>query len=213
MSKSDKSLVLQKKIFEHVVPFEKLPAGIKQNTFEFIEFRRELSKETDRGCALLAAAHLDDMLEKLLRKKLLGNKKHLELIFGFNGPLGTFSSRVLLCYSMGLISSNDLHDIQIIRKIRNEFGHSFSIINFETEKIKALCDNLKRNVHPDSYKSRYKFLNVVSGLSGLLFSSIKLAEQFKEEPNLDLEKRKEEFNKLMAIFNEAMADFNTNELK
>src|SRR5690606_6959786 len=181
------------------IPFDKLPPEIKQSTFEYITFRRELTKESDRGCALLAAAHLDFMLEKLLRKKLLGTKKHFETLFGFTGPLGTFSSRIMLCYSIGLISPDTLHDIQIVRKIRNEFGHSPSIIDFENPKIKEQCDKMKSNVHEKGSSPRNKFLNVVSGISGQIEAKTIICQKFETEPEMDLSKRKENFDKMMEI--------------
>src|SRR5690606_30701176 len=110
------------KLMEELIPFEKLPSDLKTFAFEYIEFRRELSKESDRGCAMLAASHIDYMLELLLTRIMAGNKSHHEQLFSFNGPFGTFSSKILVCYSLGLISSDALTDIQIIRKIRNEFG-------------------------------------------------------------------------------------------
>jgi DNA-binding MltR family transcriptional regulator len=80
--------------------FQKL---ITENLTIIMNFRRELTKETDRGCALMAASFLDYELEKLLREKLVGSKNHLDTLFEFNGPLGTFSSRIRLSYSLGLI--------------------------------------------------------------------------------------------------------------
>lgn len=79
---------------------------------------------------MLAAAHLDFLLEQLLREILVGSKKHHDKLFDFNGPLGTFSCKVSLSYSLGLISFEMMHDINIIRRIRNEFGHSPFIISF-----------------------------------------------------------------------------------
>jgi hypothetical protein len=199
MDNQDKILEFEKELMDAVIPFDKLPTEIRQSTFEYFTFRKELTKESDRGCALLAAAHLDFMLEKLLRKKLLGNKKHFETLFGFSGPLGTFSSRILLCYSIGLISADTLHDIQIVRKIRNEFGHSHSIIDFENQKIKEQCEKLRSNVHEIGASSRHRFLNVVSGISGQIEAKIFMCQKFDTEPEMDLSKRKENFDKMMEI--------------
>lgn len=197
MDNQDKILGFQKELMQAVIPFDKLPPEIKQSTFGYIAFRRELTKESDRGCALLAAAHLDFMLEQLLRKRLLGNKKHFKTLFGFTGPLGTFSSRILLCYSIGLISADTLHDIQIIRKIRNEFGHTPSIINFVNPKIEQLCNKLKLNVQEEDASPRHNFLNVVSGISGQIEAKTIKSEKFAAEPELDLSKRRESFDKMM----------------
>ncbi len=202
MKKKDKKRVkLQQELVEAVIPFDKLPPEIKASTFEYIEFRRELSKESDRGCSLLAAAHLDDLLKQLLKKRLIGNKKHFELLFAVTGPLGSFSSRTLLSYSIGLISSHTFHDIQKIRKIRNEFGHTKSIITFESQKIKDLCDELKLTIADKASTARDKFLNSVSGISGQLEAFISLSKTIKEKNNPDLEKRKKVYERMMTLIN------------
>ena len=53
-----------------------------------------LNKESDRGCCLLAVSFLDNELKLLLEKKLVGSAKQKKEILGFNGALGTFSSRI-----------------------------------------------------------------------------------------------------------------------
>ena len=105
-NKKDPIAEVQKRLMEILVPFDKMPADVKETSMEFISFRRELTKESDRGCALLAASHLEYMLEKALRKRLCGSKNHLDTLFSFNGPLGTFSGRILIIYSIGLFSKN-----------------------------------------------------------------------------------------------------------
>lgn len=210
MNKKDESAEIQKKVMELMVPFEKFPTGLKESTFEFIEFRRELTKESDRGCALLAAAHLDFMLETLLRKKLIGNKKHFDLLFGFTGPVGTFSSRILLSYSMGLISPDDLNDIQIIRKIRNDFGHKPTIIGFDDHNIKDQCNNLKLNVYGKDATPRQQFLNSVSSLSGQLEGSIRKEKRFDEHQNIDLAERKKHFEQIMELFKKVINEVDNN---
>ena len=54
-----------------------------ENFEALMEFRNQLDSETDRGCSLMAASYLDYELERLLREKLVGEKKHLDLLFYF----------------------------------------------------------------------------------------------------------------------------------
>jgi hypothetical protein len=82
------------------------------------------------------------------------------LLSGPNAPLGTFSARINSAYAMGLIQSDEFHDLNVIRKIRNEFGHSWKDVDFDTQKISALCLNLPWLGPPDaedqsSPKSRF----------------------------------------------------------
>ncbi|NHN70156.1 transcriptional regulator [Pseudomonas fluorescens] len=109
---------------------------------ELSEFLSEFNKETDRGAVLNAAAVLDEWLLIILKEFLADNKSSADLLNGFNAPLGTFSARVAAAHSLGLIQDNEFREITIIRKIRNEFGHSWREISFETQKISDLANNL-----------------------------------------------------------------------
>jgi len=199
MDKEDKILEFQKKLFDTIIPFEKMPPEFKKLMFEGIALRRELTKESDRGCALLAAAHLDYSLENVLKKKLIGSKKHLESIFNFNGPVGTFSGRILLSYSIGLITKMQLDDIQIIRKVRNEFGHSPSIISFEHEKIKSLCMQLKLIGRDNCEKPRSRFISSMFFIMGAFDGMIMKEEKFTEPTEVDVEKTKQGTNKMLEL--------------
>lgn len=188
---------VQKKLMEFLVPFDKMPKGVKETTMEFISFRRELTKESDRGCALLSASHLEYMLEKALRKRLCGSKNHLDSLFNFNGPLGTFSGRILITYSIGLFSKNHLNDIQLIRKIRNEFGHSADIISFDDPKIAKLTGGLKLVANSKANNSRKRFISSVSFISGTLEAIYFTKDKIEEQKEVDLEDRQKSTDKFL----------------
>lgn len=190
---------LQKKIMEQMIPFENLPNSIKEITFEFITFRQELLKESDRGCALLAASHLEFMLRKALSSTLCGSSKHLESLFDFNGPLGTLSSRILLSHSIGILSKFQLHDIQIIRKIRNEFGHTAKIISFEDDKIKNYCSLLKLIGKRHSGNTKKRFITTVAFLTGSLEGAAITSNKFVEKIEVDVRKSSETTDSFLDI--------------
>ncbi|MDI9867893.1 MltR family transcriptional regulator [Flectobacillus roseus] len=164
-----------------------VPKDLLDELVEYADFRNELLKESDRGCALLAASHLDFLLTKMLKSKLLGSNKHLDSLFDNNGPLGTFSSKILMSFSLGLISKVELDDLQIIRKIRNEFGHSISIINFESDKFKGQCHNLQL-VHGSQNNPRSKFITSVGFISGGLISETFKKKKFESVNEFNDEK-------------------------
>ena len=114
--------------------------------------RSFLREESDRGCCLLAVSFLDNELKLLLEEKLVGEKKFKKELFDLNGPLGTFSSKINMGYSTGLLNTDLKSDIHIIRKIRNEFGHNYSQISFETIKIKNQVSQLKYNLYEKKRK-------------------------------------------------------------
>lgn len=171
-----------------------IPEIAKELTKQFREIRRELSKESDRGLALYATAHIDIELEKLLKSKLIGSEQHLKEVLSFNGPLGTFSSKIKLSYSLGLINKVMMDDINTLRKIRNEFAHSDENISFNTQKIKDLCDNLQLNVREEDALRRKKYMNVVAGIAGQLYGAQYNSAKFEELKDIDLSKRKEIFD-------------------
>lgn len=98
-------------------------------------FLFSFNKESDRGAALVAASMLDDRLEKILSAFLIESSAAKDLISGFNAPLGTFSSRASAAAALGLIQENEFNEITAIRKIRNEFGHGWEPLTFESENV------------------------------------------------------------------------------
>lgn len=67
--------------------------GSRFDTFhlkEFQEFLDLLNKESDRGAVLVAAAMLDDLLERSIRGLLIEQKEVNQLFEGLAAPLGLF---------------------------------------------------------------------------------------------------------------------------
>lgn len=109
---------------------------------EFSEFLLEFNKESDRGAALNAAALIDEWLHNILEAFLADNKSAKKLVSGFNAPLGDFSSKVIAAHALGLIQDNEFHEINLIRKIRNEFGHNWKGVSFVNHKVASLTREL-----------------------------------------------------------------------
>jgi mannitol operon repressor len=106
------------------------------------QFLLEFNKESDRGSALVAAAMLDERLKEILTAFLVESKTSTELVSGFNAPLGTFSARANAAFALGLIQENEFKEINLIRSIRNKFGHDWQPKSFETGAIADLCAQL-----------------------------------------------------------------------
>ena len=101
------------------------------------KFLATFNRESDRGAALVAASMLDDRLQDILGAFFIESSAAKDLITGFNAPLGTFSSRASAAAALGLIQENEFKEITLIRKIRNEFGHGWEPLTFESEKVSA----------------------------------------------------------------------------
>lgn len=98
--------------------------------------------ETDRGCALWAAAMLDEKLEELLRSVLLDDKKRLKEFMTGVGPIASLAARTMLLYLIGIISKDNFDRYRAIRKIRNEFAHCADELSFDSPGIAKYCDVL-----------------------------------------------------------------------
>jgi len=109
---------------------------------EFQSWFSVLNAESPRGAVLTAASILDSLLEGLLREYLAPNPGSKKLLDGFNAPFGTFSSKIAAAHALGLITSVEFHDLERIRKIRNEFAHEIHV-SFESPSVLGLCVKLE----------------------------------------------------------------------
>lgn len=117
---------------------KEMPPEIKQLN----DYLAEFQKESDRGAALVAASMLDERLQEIISNFLVESPISKELMVGFNAPLGTLSARADAAFSLGLIQKHEYNEIKLIRKIRNEFGHDWKPVSFETGQVAALCRQL-----------------------------------------------------------------------
>jgi hypothetical protein len=128
-------------------------------------FLGELQRESDRGLALVGASVIDDKLSAILKSFLVDCKARSKLLDEPSGPLGTFSSRIDACLSMGLIEQFEYDEVTLIRKVRNAFAHGLHGTTFQTEPIPGLCSTL-RSPLPDGVdyptaNSRFRYTNSV----------------------------------------------------
>ena len=100
-----------------------------------------LTKGSDRDAAILGGSILEELLNRLLRKKLVQSSIFKDAIENSNGSLSTFSNKIQLSYLMGLISKKMYDNLNIVRKIRNEFAHEIVGSSFENEQIKLKVEN------------------------------------------------------------------------
>jgi DNA-binding MltR family transcriptional regulator len=117
---------------------------------EIIQRRDELfealSKESDRGVVLISASFLDEALEALLRAKfsIKYPKSKSTINKLFDGPLNTFSAKIKICYAIDLIGEWVYRDLEIIRKLRNNyFAHSVGIARFDLPEVVQLTEKFK----------------------------------------------------------------------
>jgi len=98
-----------------------------------------LYRESDRGAAVVAASLLDKKLEDLVRTYFESvsspSKGMVDSLFAPMAPLSSFSAKIHLCFLMGLLDKEQLHDLDLVRKLRNDFAHSSGEADFTDPAI------------------------------------------------------------------------------
>jgi DNA-binding MltR family transcriptional regulator len=110
---------------------------------EIFDLKISLDAETDRGCSLMIGAYLDELLKIFLSSLFVADANASVSFLRADGPLGTFSSRIELCYLLGQISEVVRRELHLMRKIRNEFAHTVQLINFSQPAVLARIRELK----------------------------------------------------------------------
>ena len=129
------------------------------STIEFLEVLGELHSESERSAAIIGAAFVEDALQRALLSRMrssLGSEDRRRL-FGANGPLSTFSGKIIIGYATHLIGPRTRDDLDCIREIRNAFAHTVGSLSFETSQIAAHCAHLQLPTQfPASPKGPYE---------------------------------------------------------
>lgn len=162
---------------------------ISKHFDEVIKFRHTLNQETDRGCALMSAAFLDSELTALLKSKLIYDKAIFNSLFAHSGPLGTFSAKIDLAYSIGLIGKKAHRDLHIIRKLRNDFAHLSEPITFEHVSMRKRCQELYHDASGVKVRPRAKFTRVVCGVLAVIHFSKFTTNNFIEFKDIKIDGR------------------------
>ncbi|WP_368576014.1 transcriptional regulator [Acinetobacter baumannii] len=152
---------------------------------DFQRFIRSLDRESDRGLPLISAAVIEEKLHDTLKAFLSDVSASKKILNDFNAPLGTFSSKIDTCYALGLIDEFEYKEINLIRKIRNEFAHTVYDASFDIKKIHDLCITLESNlpcgIDPKKLTARFRFKNSVICLLSRLYYRPEFVQKEKRQ--------------------------------
>lgn len=101
-----------------------------------------VGKQDDRAMVLSLATFLEDTLGRLVLAYFRTCKATKELVEGFNAPLGTLGSRIKASYAFGLVTEDQFKDMEILRKVRNQFAHNWEGVSLERNDIQAMIGQL-----------------------------------------------------------------------
>lgn len=119
------------------------PVPLEDDIFGGInQLTHSLRDLDERGLVLSLAAFAEEALGELLAKFMLPSQATNQLLEGFNAPLGTFSSRIKAAYAIGLVNEAQFQDLERLRKIRNEFAHSWKPVDLTKPKISSLIEGM-----------------------------------------------------------------------
>jgi len=105
----------------------------------------------ERALVLSLAAFAEEALRDLIEAYLLPGDAADKMLEGFNAPLGSFSARTRMAHALGLLTQHQADDLDRIRKIRNEFAHSWEPVSFSNQKIAAHIGALNFHSLEDDY--------------------------------------------------------------
>ncbi len=150
---------------------------------------------TDRLCVLMGSAYLENELTKLLDSFFIKDDKIINKLFEKDRPLSSFSSRIDISYSLGLIPAGVRKDLHLISKIRHIVENDSSGIGFENDEITSLCNKLIYDVAPgDDDCPRKKIIRVMMGLASMIHNSREKQKKCvpMNDKNIDVQRKKAE---------------------
>lgn len=147
---------------------------IDESSFEHLkDFFDVFNYESPRGMVIIAAAELEDHLQKIIGEYLESQPSEIHNCFESN--LTNFAGKIQTAFSLKLIDKKIKDDLDLFRQIRNEFAHSSFEINFESEQIINYCKKFKNTIpfdhFPNTPINQFKgaFSMVMSKLEIILF--------------------------------------------
>ncbi len=123
------------------------------------KFWRTLKDESNRGVVLISTELIHSYLTKLFENRLILNSKlKKDIIENSMAPLYTFSSKIKMAYSLGLIDKTNYENLECVRQIRNKFAHRIFDASFKDEEIIKWCKKIKIDRIPGYDPSNYRHL-------------------------------------------------------
>jgi len=110
----------------------------------FEAFNSSLSDESDRARVIVVACWIEEFLKVKLKNEFSkGNARARKALFSNNGPFATFSAKINAAFCAGWIDIDVHHDIQVIRKLRNIFAHSYNPVSLDDGETRNLIQSLR----------------------------------------------------------------------
>jgi hypothetical protein len=118
---------------------------------------KEIESGTDRICAIVTAALIEEELENAIRKRFEGFEKlyrddeseksrdyisEISRSLKVNSFLGSMDPKVRLAYLLGIIGQEGRDNLLAIANIRNHFAHRHGYRSFEDDRLKQIFKSI-----------------------------------------------------------------------
>jgi hypothetical protein len=104
------------------------------------EYVASIAQESDRGAVIVAAAYLDEALERVIRARLRASRSKRDPLFkGSNPPLRSFAIKIEMAHRMGIIVAGLAKALDLFRELRNDCAHKPNSFRFaDNETLETL---------------------------------------------------------------------------
>src|SRR3984893_5739695 len=115
----------------------------------------EIQRQSDRAAGVIAAEFVNERLKQAIVALFLHAwpKRDEELFSNIGGPFASFSARIATAHAFGILGPQTRHDLNLVRRVRNEVAHKLKPLDFASELIAKLCSALKL---PDEIGGRFR---------------------------------------------------------
>ena len=142
---------------------------------EIAQLAKAIENESDRSVALIHAAIVENGLFWALNCRFpeQGDDVRNAIFSSSGAPIGSFSAKIIMARGVGIIKQQSQDELNLIRRIRNAFAHSFRPIDFSHPTIEAACSKFtflqQPPPLPEKNTSRSRFILASSYLfAGLI---------------------------------------------
>lgn len=125
----------------------------RDNWLQLTDLRLQGKSARDRARVLVDAANLDDRLQEAITHRFVALPKGVRsALFSDEYAIATFKMKTNLAYALGIFGDWALHDLNVIRTIRNGFAHYNTALTLDESSVVEMCRTL---VLPDKSKPEF----------------------------------------------------------
>lgn len=108
------------------------------------EVFNKIKLDSRTGQVLVFGSYIEEKISDLIKARLhdIKSRDAQDRIFGSNGPLGTFGSRINMAYHLGWLQRSNKTRLNSFRRLRNEFAHNAYRIDPDNKYINSLIDSM-----------------------------------------------------------------------